>query len=75
MKIPTSIEFVDIAGLVKGASVGEGLGNQFLSYIRGTQAILHVVRCFDNINITHVSLTYKNDKKFIYCIPDGVYFY
>ena len=52
--IPTTTEFVDIAGLVKGASVGEGLGNQFLSYIRETQAILHVVRCFDNINITHV---------------------
>ena len=49
--IPATTEYVDIAGLVKGASMGEGLGNQFLSYIRETQAILHVVRCFDNINI------------------------
>lgn len=53
--IPTSTEFVDIAGLVQGASKGEGLGNQFLSNIRQTDAILHVVRCFDDPNIIHVS--------------------
>tara|TARA_B100000029_G_scaffold413635_1_gene416743 strand:- start:1 stop:1089 length:1089 start_codon:yes stop_codon:yes gene_type:complete len=52
--IPTTTEFVDIAGLVKGASEGEGLGNQFLSHIRETQAIIHVVRCFENPDITHV---------------------
>lgn len=51
---PASIEFVDIAGLVKGASKGEGLGNKFLSHIREVDAILHVVRCFDNDDITHV---------------------
>ncbi|TEY13385.1 redox-regulated ATPase YchF, partial [Campylobacter sp. CH185] len=48
------IEFVDIAGLVKGASKGEGLGNKFLSNIRETEVILHIVRCFDEENITHV---------------------
>ncbi len=52
--IPTSIEFVDIAGLVAGASKGEGLGNQFLSHIRQVDAILHIVRCFDDDNIIHV---------------------
>ena len=52
--IPTSIEFVDIAGLVKGASRGEGLGNQFLSHIRNVDIVVHVVRCFDNDDITHV---------------------
>ncbi|SJZ80613.1 hypothetical protein SAMN02745118_01868 [Selenihalanaerobacter shriftii] len=52
--IPTAIEFVDIAGLVKGASKGEGLGNKFLSHIREVDAIAHVVRCFDDSNITHV---------------------
>ena len=52
--IPTAMEFVDIAGLVKGASKGEGLGNQFLANIREVDAILHVVRCFDNDNIVHV---------------------
>ncbi len=52
--IPTTVEIVDIAGLVKGASKGEGLGNQFLANIRETDAILHVLRCFDNDNITHV---------------------
>ena len=52
--IPTTVEIVDIAGLVKGASKGEGLGNQFLGNIRNTDAILHVVRCFDDDNITHV---------------------
>lgn len=51
---PASIEFVDIAGLVKGASKGEGLGNKFLSHIREVDAIIHVVRCFDNDDITHV---------------------
>ena len=51
---PAVIEFVDIAGLVKGASQGEGLGNKFLSNIRNTDAIVHVVRCFDNANVTHV---------------------
>jgi len=53
--IPTTIEFVDIAGLVKGASQGEGLGNQFLSHIRQTDAIVQVVRCFDDPNVIHVS--------------------
>ncbi len=52
--IPTVIEFVDIAGLVRGASKGEGLGNQFLANIREVDAILHVVRCFDDDNIVHV---------------------
>ncbi|MGB3225013.1 MAG: redox-regulated ATPase YchF [Desulforhopalus sp.] len=52
--IPTTIEFVDIAGLVKGASKGEGLGNKFLAHIRSVEAIAHVVRCFDDDNITHV---------------------
>src|SRR5688572_18273803 len=52
--IPTAIEFVDIAGLVKGASKGEGLGNQFLANIREVDAIVHVVRCFENDNIVHV---------------------
>ena len=52
--VPASVEIVDIAGLVRGASKGEGLGNQFLSNIRETDAILHVLRCFDNDNIVHV---------------------
>ncbi|MEM7103839.1 MAG: redox-regulated ATPase YchF [Bacteroidota bacterium] len=52
--IPTTIEIVDIAGLVKGASKGEGLGNQFLANIREVDAIVHVVRCFDNDNVVHV---------------------
>ena len=52
--IPTTIEFVDIAGLVRGASRGEGLGNKFLSHIREVDAIVHVVRCFEDPNITHV---------------------
>ena len=52
---PTTLEFVDIAGLVKGASRGEGLGNKFLSHIREVDAIVHVVRCFDDENITHVN--------------------
>ena len=52
--LPTTIEFVDIAGLVKGASKGEGLGNQFLANIREVNAIVHVIRCFENDNIVHV---------------------
>ena len=61
--IPTSMEFVDIAGLVEGASKGEGLGNQFLSNIRETDAIVHVVRAFENKDIVHVSgkVSPKND--------------
>jgi GTP-binding protein YchF len=53
--LPTAVEFVDIAGLVKGASQGEGLGNQFLAHIREVDAIAHVVRCFENEDIVHVS--------------------
>ncbi len=53
--VPTTVEFVDIAGLVKGASQGEGLGNQFLTHIRNVDAIVHVVRCFDDDNIIHVN--------------------
>ena len=52
--VPTAIEFSDIAGLVKGASTGEGLGNKFLSHIREVDAIVHVVRCFENPDIVHV---------------------
>ena len=53
--LPAKLEIVDIAGLVKGASQGEGLGNQFLANIREVDAIIHVVRCFDNDDIIHVS--------------------
>ena len=53
--VPTAMEFVDIAGLVAGASKGEGLGNQFLAHIRETDAIAHVVRCFEDENVVHVS--------------------
>jgi len=53
--VPTTMEFVDIAGLVEGASRGEGLGNQFLAHIRETDAIAHVVRCFENDDVVHVS--------------------
>jgi GTP-binding protein YchF len=65
--VPTTIEIVDIAGLVKGASKGEGLGNQFLANIRETDAILHVLRCFDNDNIIHVdgSVNPIRDKEII----------
>lgn len=65
--LPATIEIVDIAGLVKGASKGEGLGNQFLSNIRNTDAILHVLRCFDNDNIIHVdgSVNPVRDKEII----------
>ena len=52
--IPTTIEFYDIAGLVKGASKGEGLGNKFLGHIREVAAIVHVVRCFEDPNVVHV---------------------
>ncbi len=55
--VPATIEFVDIAGLVKGASKGEGLGNKFLSHIREVDAIVHVVRCFEDENVTHVETT------------------
>src|SRR5579872_7485050 len=53
--VPTTMEFVDIAGIVAGASKGEGLGNQFLSHIRQTDAILHVVRCFADPEVVHVA--------------------
>ena len=53
--IPTTLEFVDIAGLVEGASRGEGLGNQFLGHIRETEAIAHIVRCFEDEDVVHVS--------------------
>ena len=55
--VPTTVEIVDIAGLVKGASKGEGLGNKFLANIRETDAIIHVLRCFDDENVTHVDGT------------------
>ena len=65
--VPTTIEIVDIAGLVKGASKGEGLGNKFLGNIRETDAIIHVLRCFDDDNITHVdgSVNPVRDKEII----------
>lgn len=65
--IPTTIEIVDIAGLVKGASKGEGLGNKFLANIRETDAIIHVLRCFDDDNVTHVdgSVDPVRDKEII----------
>lgn len=65
--VPTVIEFVDIAGLVEGASKGEGLGNKFLANIREVDAIVHVVRCFDNPNIVHVNGTVNSvrDKEII----------
>ena len=53
--VPTTIEFVDIAGLVEGASKGEGLGNQFLSHIRSVDAIIHVIRCFSDDNVAHIT--------------------
>lgn len=65
--IPATVEIVDIAGLVKGASKGEGLGNKFLANIRETDAILHVLRCFDDANVTHVdgSIDPVRDKEII----------
>jgi hypothetical protein len=66
-EVPATIEFTDIAGLVKGAASGEGLGNQFLSHIRDVDAILHVVRCFDDANVIHVdgSVNPKRDIEII----------
>ncbi len=65
--VPTTVEIVDIAGLVKGASKGEGLGNKFLGNIRNTDAIIHVLRCFENDNVTHVdgSVDPVRDKEII----------
>ena len=65
--VPTTVEIVDIAGLVKGASKGEGLGNQFLGNIRECDAIIHILRCFDNENVTHVdgSVNPVRDKEVI----------
>ena len=65
--VPTTVEIVDIAGLVKGASKGEGLGNKFLSNIRECEAIIHVIRCFDNPNVVHVegSINPIRDKEII----------
>ncbi|MBL4755285.1 MAG: redox-regulated ATPase YchF, partial [Flavobacteriales bacterium] len=65
--VPTTIEIVDIAGLVKGASKGEGLGNQFLGNIRETDAIIHVIRCFEDENVVHVdgSIDPLRDKEVI----------
>ena len=65
--VPATVEIVDIAGLVKGASKGEGLGNQFLANIRETDAIIHVLRCFDDANVIHVegSVNPIRDKEII----------
>src|SRR5277367_4801471 len=65
--VPTTVEIVDIAGLVKGASKGEGLGNKFLANIRETNAIIHVLRCFDDDNVVHVdgSVNPVRDKEII----------
>src|SRR5436190_4939589 len=65
--VPATVEIVDIAGLVKGASKGEGLGNQFLGNIRSTDAIIHVLRCFDDDNVIHVdgSVNPVRDKEVI----------
>jgi ribosome-binding ATPase len=73
--IPTSLEFVDIAGLVRGASKGEGLGNQFLANIRQVDAVLHVLRCFEDPNVTHVegAIDPARDKEIIdteLCLKD-----
>jgi GTP-binding protein YchF len=74
-KVPTSLEFVDIAGLVRGASKGEGLGNQFLANIRQVDAVLHVLRCFEDENVTHVegSVNPLRDKEVVdteLCLKD-----
>jgi len=74
-KTPTALEFVDIAGLVRGASRGEGLGNQFLANIRQVDAVLHVLRCFDDENVTHVEggLDPRRDKEVVeteLCLKD-----
>ena len=65
--VPTTVDILDIAGLIKGASQGEGLGNQFLANIREVDAILHVVRCFDDDNVVHVdgSVSPVRDKEII----------
>ena len=65
--VPATVEIVDIAGLVKGASKGEGLGNKFLANIRETDAIIHVLRCFDDPNVVHVDGTVNpvRDKEII----------
>ena len=65
--VPATVEIVDIAGLVKGASKGEGLGNKFLANIRETNAILHILRCFEDENVTHVdgSINPVRDKEII----------
>ena len=68
--VPTSMEFVDIAGLVAGASKGEGLGNQFLANIRETDAIAHVVRCFDDENVIHVEGTISPQMILMLSIPN-----
>jgi len=73
--LPSTLEFVDIAGLVRGASQGEGLGNQFLSHIRQVDAVLYVLRCFEDSNVTHVegSLGPRRDKEIIdteLCLKD-----
>ena len=67
VKVATQMEFVDIAGLVKGASQGEGLGNQFLGHIRQVDAIVHVVRCFEDENVVHVdgSIDAERDREII----------
>ena len=85
--VPTTVEIVDIAGLVKGASKGEGLGNKFLANIRETDAIIHVLRCFDDDNVTHVDgsvnpvrdkeiIDYELQLKFVvndFFVADGIY--
>ena len=65
--VPTTVEIVDIAGLIKGASKGEGLGNQFLGNIREVNAIIHVIRCFNDDNVVHVdgSIDPVRDKEII----------
>ena len=68
-EVPTTFEFTDIAGLVKGASKGEGLGNQFLANIRQVDAIVQVVRCFENDNIIHVEGTVDPIRDFIKSNP------
>ena len=67
--IPTTLTFFDIAGLVRGASKGEGLGNKFLSHIREVDAIIHVVRCFEDNNITHVNNTIDPYDCLLYTSP------
>src|ERR1700736_2087798 len=73
--VPTTLEFVDIAGLVRGASKGEGLGNQFLANIRQVDAVLHVLRCFEDENVIHVEggMDPQRDKEIVdteLCLKD-----